>query len=147
MNIITTSILFALVSAKTTPVMTEKIEARVGTSIITSTDLNLMIERMKKDSEASERTIRDKALEFLVDQALITQYLDSVDMAVSSREVDQQLDTIRKSNGISSTEEFRNLLQQQGVSFQAFRQNLKKPIREIQVLSVNPSSNSDDRHG
>lgn len=136
MNLMLISLFFALVSAKSSVMLTEKIEARVGSQIITSTDLNIMMERMKQDSDASSKTIRAKALDFLVDQALIEQYLDRMQMSVTSREVDQQVDAIRTSNGISNTDDFRNLLKAQGMGFQAFRQNLKNQLERTKFYQL-----------
>lgn len=111
----------------------EKIEARAGTEIVTTTDLEQMIDAMKiENPHATREELRPKALQALIDQALITQFLDKMGISVSAREIDQRINSIRASNGIQNQEQFRVLLEKQGLSFDKFRSQIKRQMETAQ---------------
>lgn len=127
-------IFFTLISTLDSPLtFKEKIEARAGSEIITTTDLEQMVETMKiENPQASEKDLRQRALQTLIDQALISQFLDKMGITVTDREIDQRINSIRTANGIQSQEQFRALLEKQGLSFDKFKTQLKRQMESGQ---------------
>lgn len=119
----------------------EKIEARVGQEIITSTDLDLMIEAIKSD-KVNDRlamdptALRKRALDTLIDQRLMSIYLNQLNMPVSDRDVDQRVNAIRAMNGIQTSDQFRKLLESQGMSFESFRAQVKRQMEQMQFVNL-----------
>jgi peptidyl-prolyl cis-trans isomerase C len=95
-----------------------------------------MIETIKVENpQATTKDLHDKALKALVDQALITQFLEKMGIAVSEREIDQRINSIRAANGIQTQEQFRALLEKQGLNFDRFRGQLKRQMETGQFYS------------
>ena len=85
----------------------------------------------------ADAIIKDReknVLRDLIDQQLLLQ--KAQDMGISG-DVDlvKRLDEIRKQMGASSMEDMEKIAQQQGVSFESFKQNLKNSIITQQVIS------------
>ncbi|MBN8553832.1 MAG: SurA N-terminal domain-containing protein [Deltaproteobacteria bacterium] len=126
-----------IISAFDSKPLSEKIEARVGSEIITSTDLDLLVEAMKAATPADEKVdFRQKALQALIDQTLMSQYLAKLNMQVSDRDVDQRINSIRSSNGIQDSTQFRELLEKQGMTFERFRTQLRKQMEQMQFANL-----------
>jgi peptidyl-prolyl cis-trans isomerase SurA len=120
----------------------EEIVARVNNAIITRADLRrgeeMMVNEVRQQSPGTADSIikdREKnVLRDLIDQQLLLQ--KAQDMGISG-DVDlvKRLDEIRKQMGASSMEDVEKIAQQQGVSFENFKQNLKNSIITQQVIS------------
>lgn len=75
------------------------------------------------------REERDRArvlrgIETLVESVLVRQRLETLGQAVSDKEVDQAVASVRKSNGMSA-EEFLAALEREGISLPAFRRRIR----------------------
>lgn len=127
----------SIVSAPST-LFSEKIEAKVGTQIITSTDVHLVAEQLENRAQEpkTSTTLRKAALERLVEQALIKEYLASVQMEISEQDVDRRINSIRSAQGIESLEEFRRFIETQGLSFSAFRKQVRDQMEQAQFFQV-----------
>jgi peptidyl-prolyl cis-trans isomerase SurA len=120
----------------------EEIVARVNNAIITRADLRRGQETMENEVHQqspgkADSIIKDReknVLRDLIDQQLLLQ--KAQDLGISG-EVDlvKRLDEIRKQMGASSMEDMEKVAQQQGVSFENFKQNLKNSIITQQVIS------------
>ena len=120
----------------------EEIVARVNNAIITHADLRRGQETMENEVHQqspgkADSIIKDReknVLRDLIDQQLLLQ--KAQDLGISG-EVDlvKRLDEIRKQMGASSMEDMEKVAQQQGVSFENFKQNLKNSIITQQVIS------------
>lgn len=112
---------------------TERIEARVGSQIITSTDVQQVAKELQQGAleNKSSQTIEKRALDRLIEQALIKEYLRSVQMEVSDQDVERRINSIRSSQGVASLDEFKNYIENQGLSFASF----KKQVREQMELA------------
>jgi parvulin-like peptidyl-prolyl isomerase len=129
--------LFAAKLPSSKPLMSEKIEVRVGQDVILTTDLNLMIETVRSEyPDLSTTNLRKKAVETLINQSLMGQYLHQIQMGISSREVDKRIDAIIKSQGIKSHLQFSAILQQQGMSYEQFRTKLKQQMEQMQFMAI-----------
>ena len=81
------------------------------------------------DADLYLRMERDRArilkgIETLVELVLVRQRLEALGQAVSDKEVDQAVDSVRESNGLSE-EEFRGALEREGLPLPAFRRRIR----------------------
>jgi peptidyl-prolyl cis-trans isomerase SurA len=130
----------------------EEIIVRINGSIITRTDLQRAKEdiirecKEKGGSEAdcqAEMAARDKdALRDLMDQQLLQQ--KAADLGITGdTELIKRLDEMRKSMNLGTLEELEKAAQQQGISFEDYKQNIKNQIITQQVIQreVGPKIN------
>ncbi len=120
----------------------EEIVARVNNAIITRADLRrgqeTMVNEVHQQSPGNaDAIIKDReknVLRDLIDQQLLLQ--KAQDLGITA-DVDlvKRLDEIRKQMGVSSMEDMEKVAQQQGVSFESFKQNLKNSIITQHVIS------------
>ncbi len=120
----------------------EEIVARVNNAIITRADLRrgeeTMVSEVRQQSPGdADSIIKDReknVLRDLIDQQLLLQ--KAQDLGISGDvELVKRLDEIRKQMGANSMEDMEKIAQQQGVSFENFKQNLKNSIITQQVIS------------
>lgn len=117
--------------------ISEKIEAKVGREIILSSDLKLMAETLSVSNKTEKpEVLRKKALDTLIERALMRQYLEKMGFAVTDRDVEQKINAIRASNGISSNDQFRQMLAAQGISFEQFRDQIRSQMENMQFVGV-----------
>lgn len=128
---------FGLISAPST-LFTEKIEARVGRQIITSTDVNLAAKQLelRAAEPKATATLEKTALDRLIEQALVKEYLAAIQMEVSEQEVDRRINSIRTSQGIESLDDFRRFIEAQGLSFAAFKKQVRDQMEQGQFHQV-----------
>lgn len=111
-------------------VISEKIEARVGSQIIATSDI-LSLESTLRSRAApghDSTALRQRALDLLIEQALIREYLKKREMLVSDQDVERRIHLIRSSQGISDFEEFKRLLESQGSSLDQLRTQLREQM-------------------
>jgi peptidyl-prolyl cis-trans isomerase SurA len=130
----------------------EQIIARVNNAIISRTDLQRAKEDVVKeckdkggsDSDCqAEAAKRDKdVLRDLIDQQLLLQK-GADDGITGDTELIKQLDEMRKEMKLGSLEELQKAAEQQGVSWEDYKQNLKNQIITQQVIQreVGPKIN------
>lgn len=121
----------------------EEIVARVNNQIITRTELQRSREQSinevrqqftgteadQKITEAEKNLLRD-----LIDTQLLVQ--KGADLGITAdTEVVKKLDEIRKQMNLPDMESLEKAAQQQGVSFEDFKQNMKNDIIRSQVVS------------
>ena len=121
----------------------EEIVVRINGSIITRSDLQKAKEdivrecRDKGGSEAdcqAEMAAREKdALRDLIDQQLLIQKADDLGIT-GETELIKRLDEMRKSMNLASLEDLQKAAEQQGVSFEDYKQNIKNQIITQQVI-------------
>jgi peptidyl-prolyl cis-trans isomerase SurA len=123
---------FALTATAADTVI-EEIVARINNSIITRTDLKRSEEQLQQ--EAKERNLPqsevDKrqadVLRDLIDQQLLVQ--KATDLGITGdTELIKKLDEMRKQMNLNSMEELEKAAEQQGVSYEDFKQNLRNSI-------------------
>ncbi len=132
---------FALLvtSALAADTVVEEIIARVNNSVITRSDLQraheqLVTELREKGQGEQDLTKREKdLLRDLIDQQLLIQ--KAADLGITGdTDLIKRLDEIRKSMNLDSLEDLEKAAQQQGVSYEDFKQNLKNSILTQAVI-------------
>lgn len=131
-------LIIAAINPSDNGLYTEKIEARVGSTIITSTDLRLAMVSIESqlNEPKSSKTLQSAALNSLIERTLIRQYLERVGMAVSDQEIERRINSIRVAQGAASLEDFRSMLESQGMSFESFKKQVREQMEINQFLSV-----------
>jgi peptidyl-prolyl cis-trans isomerase SurA len=136
------SLFFGLLASPTpapnlSPVMTEKIEAKVGSEIILTSDVRALVSTLRGVyPNESDEVLTKRALEAHIDRALMRQHLEKVGMSVSDREVESRIQSIRATNGAATNEQFKIMLAAQGLTFEAFREQIKSQIENMQFMSA-----------
>jgi peptidyl-prolyl cis-trans isomerase SurA len=129
---------FAL-QATAADTVVEEIVARINSAIVTRNDIErskhqLDTEGQQKGAPQDELQKREAdVLRDLIDQQLLVQ--KAADLGITGdTELIKRLDEIRKSMNLGSMEELEKAAEQQGVSFEDFKQNLRNNIITQSVI-------------
>src|SRR6185369_13523243 len=121
----------------------EEIVARVNNSIVTREDLrrsrDQMMQEVRQQSQGGDVngsiTEREKnLLRDLIDQNLLVQKGTDLGLSVDT-ELVKRLDDLRKDMKAESIDDLEKIAQQQGVSFEDFKQNMKNNLMTQKVIS------------
>jgi peptidyl-prolyl cis-trans isomerase SurA len=121
----------------------EEIVARVNQSIVTREDLRRsreqMIQEVRQQQSGADPTLaiaeREKnLLRDLIDQQLLVQKGTDLGFSVDT-ELVKRLDDLRKEMKAESIDDLEKIAQQQGVSFEDFKQNMKNNLMTQKVIS------------
>lgn len=74
-------------------------------------------------------------LDRMVDDALILQQAHELKLAIEKVEVDRAIDEVRKQNGLSE-DQFREVLSQQGYSWESYRHELRNQLLRFKVINT-----------
>jgi peptidyl-prolyl cis-trans isomerase SurA len=119
----------------------EEIIARVNNDIITRSELQRSREEVRQELRQQQGDQADKAfatrekdiLRDLIDQQLLLQKAKDKNLSADT-ELIKRLDEMRKQMNLSSMDELEKAAQQQGVSFEDFKQNMRNNILTQQVI-------------
>jgi parvulin-like peptidyl-prolyl isomerase len=124
--------------------VTEKIVAVVGNDIILQSEME---ERAKpylgeaereadpKIKEKKRQTILREVLERMIDEQLILQQAGDLKVTVTQDDIDKAVEDIKQQNHINQ-EQLVEALKEQGMSLASYRQDLKRQITRIKVISI-----------
>ena len=124
--------------------LVEKIAAVVGDNIILASEVEEksapMLADASKIADAAKRSarataLRREVLERLIDDELILQQASDLKLTVSSEQVDQSIDEIKKQNSLDD-DALRDALRGQGMSMAGYRADLKKQLLRYRVLNI-----------
>lgn len=119
----------------------EEIIARVNNQIITRSEFLRSKEQLKQEIQQAGAADPDKefaakerdTLRDLIDQQLLLEKAKDLEISGDAALI-KRLDEMRKQLGLSSLEDLEKAAQQQGVSFEEFKQNLKNSIVTEEVI-------------
>jgi len=120
----------------------QEIIARINSDIITRSEYHRSLEELRQElkqqnadtADAQFQQRQKDALRDLIDQQLLLQ--KAKDLGITGdTEVIKRLDEIRKQMNLSSMEDLEKAAQQQGVSFEDFKQNIHNGIVTQMVIS------------
>jgi parvulin-like peptidyl-prolyl isomerase len=124
--------------------LVEKIAAVVGDNIILASEVEEkaapMLAEANRISDPSKRSarataLRREVLDRLIDDELILQQATDLKLTVTSEQVDQSIDEIKKQNGLDD-EQLREALRGQGMTMASYRADLKKQLLRYRVLNI-----------
>lgn len=120
-------------------VVLDKIAAQVNDQVILLSELKNTVVAQQKALKAlgKKGEVKQKeVLEQLIDEKLIDQQLKKRGLSISSQEVERAEQQIIKQNGLSNSQQLRQVLTEQGASYTTFRKNLRKQIEQSKVVNV-----------
>lgn len=116
---------------------TEKIEARVGNQIITTSDILHKEQQLQTQyRELTEQELSRKAIEELIQADLRSQFLEERDAQVTNQEVERQIQQMFRAQGISRPDQYQMILQREGISLQEFRQRIRKQLETQRFMQI-----------
>jgi parvulin-like peptidyl-prolyl isomerase len=124
--------------------LVEKIAAVVGDNIILASEVeekaapllaeaNRIGDPQKRGARAT--ALRREVLDRLIDDELILQQATDLKLTVTSEQVDQSIEEIKKQNGLDD-DQLREALRGQGMSMASYRADLKKQLLRYRVLNI-----------
>lgn len=113
--------------------LSERIEARVGNEIITSTDL-----KARMDLMAAERRNPDRrtVLDALIDEVLVKQFLDQNGLSVSDKDIELRIQAMKERSGAKTNEEFQLMAASQGINLDQIRTQLRRESERAQFFGA-----------
>ncbi|HUS19519.1 MAG TPA: peptidylprolyl isomerase [Terriglobales bacterium] len=141
MNLFRLSCFLCLTLGLSAQTVVEEIVARVNNEIITTSDLKRSREQVRTELQqqgatdvAPQMSQKEKdLLRDLIDQQLLVQRGKDEGITAET-DVIKRLDEIRKSMNLETMEDLEKAAQQQGVSFEDFKSNLRNGIITQQVI-------------
>jgi peptidyl-prolyl cis-trans isomerase SurA len=124
--------------------LVEKIAAVVGDNIILASEVEEkaapMLADASKITDAAKRSarataLRREVLERLIDDELILQQATDLKLSITSEQVDQSIDEIKKQNNITD-DQLHDALRGQGMTMAAYRADLKRQLLRYRVLNI-----------
>lgn len=132
---ISVSIVLALTSLASADSVVEAIAARVNNAIITSSDYEHDRDSLKQELEQQDPANADKlfaeqqkdVLRGLIDEKLLLQRADDLGIT-GETELIKQLDKMRKDAHLATMEDLQKAAEQEGVSYEDFKEKIKDQI-------------------
>jgi peptidyl-prolyl cis-trans isomerase SurA len=128
--------------------LVEKVAAVVGDNIILASEVEekaapLLVEasRISEPTKRSARAteLRHEVLDRLIDDELILQQAADLKLSISSEQVDQSIEEIKRQNSITD-DQLREALKGQGMTMSAYRADLKRQLLRFRVLNIQVGS-------
>ena len=127
----------------------DRIVAVVNDDIVTLSELNQQLQpfveqiRARNFSADQERktlfTVRERVLDSLIDQKLTEQEIKKSHIAVGDSEIDATIERIKEARFLTD-EELRNGLAQQGLTMEAYRDEIKTQILRTKLINLEVKS-------
>ena len=135
-------LLLAAVATARADTVVEEIIARINNEIVTRSDLErsreqLLAELRQQHGQEAERRFAERQkdlLRDLVDQQLLLQKGKDLGITADTETI-KRLDELRKQMNLETMEDLEKAAQQQGVSFEDFKQNVRNNIITQMVIS------------
>jgi peptidyl-prolyl cis-trans isomerase SurA len=130
-----------LVASLRADTVVEEIIARVNNRIITRSEYQRSKEQLKQETQQQDSANADKVyaqrekdiLRDLIDQQLLLEKGSDLEITADT-DVIKRLDQMRKEMGLESMEDLEKAAQNQGVSFEDFKQNMRNQIITQKVI-------------
>ena len=120
-----------------TPADIDRIVAIVNGEIITmqevNTRLSIYLKRSPTQNEAQLKVLRKNILDSLIDTKLIEQGNKELGITVSNEEVDQAIEKIRKSSGLSLND-FKADIRRSGMSMDLIRIDVRDQLNRMKLV-------------
>jgi len=125
----------------------DRVVAVVNNDIITLYELNTKMKEisgidaadLKKKDEQQFFLARWKVLDMLIDNRLAEAKARELGIKVTPDEVDKAIERLKKRNGISQEELFASL-KSRGLTFDRYRENVKKELQRVQLINYEVKS-------
>jgi len=123
--------------------LVEKIAAIVNGQVIllseveeTQTQVAMEMKRQKKlDSLEPPQDLKKRVLDQMINDRLISQEIEKNGLSANDSTIDNAIATVMQQNRLKSIEELKKLVQQEGMTFEEYRQSLKKQIENAHLMN------------
>ena len=123
----------------------DRIVAIVNDSVITNNELNIQVDLVKETLTKRqmpippENVLRKQVLQHMIDNELEMQMAKNIGVEVDSHDVDVAIERIAQQNHVS-VEEIHQAIEKEGLTWKAYRRNLKKEliVNQLQQKVVGP---------
>lgn len=136
LRIFTTAILFFAASLQAAPVPLNHVVAVVDDDVIMASELDQRVAMIKAQNQGGslppEDILRSQILEQMITDSIQLQMADRGNIHISDNELNQAMSNIAAQNGMSLIE-FRQEMDNQGISFAAARQQIENEMRISRV--------------
>ena len=119
-----------------------KVAAVVNDAIITTHQLETALQEAlaanpaAQSLDAAEKDkLRRQLLDKLIEEELVAERVKQLRLKVSDEDVDAAIDDVQQQNKLSR-EQLKMALQQQGMTFESYRENLRKQILRFKLIGV-----------
>jgi peptidyl-prolyl cis-trans isomerase SurA len=120
----------------------ERVIARVNGDIVTLSEFEqrqvAALQAARVGPDGAERYLRDnnqRILQEAIDELLVLQRAGELGIKVRPEYIDEVLEGIKKDNGITSDEQFREQLRREGLSLDELKRSVTRSILKRQVLA------------
>ena len=135
-------IILSVMALLTTPAYAEtvsRVAAVVNKEIITTFQLDKAVaaerkaNQMEDLSEESLKRLQSQILERMIDEKLLAQRIIELGLTVDERELESAIVDVQKQNNLTR-EQLINALNDQGMDFPTYRENLKQEITRYKLI-------------
>lgn len=117
-------------------VVLDRIVAVVNNDAITERDVTLAMRKpMGADGKKATAMNRKDALEDMIQEKLMAQAMGQSNIAVNEEDINRAMRNVMAQYGMSSTDQLRSVVAKQGISFDQYRENLKRHIQQIKFIN------------
>jgi len=145
-RLLSISVLFILLggSISLSLAVVDRVVAVVNQEIITLSEVEKLIAPLKQEIRAANplekreriQEVSRQALDRLIEERLIDQEAKRSGVKVTSKEVDEALEEVRKRNN-ATQEELDRALAKEGVTIEAFKKQIEKNILRMKLINAN----------
>jgi len=136
----------ALVPAAGAAELVERVVARVNDDIITQSQLDARVERVRKDPQAPTdvNKIRITVLEQMIRTRLVEAKAAHLDITATPEEIDEAMERVKTQYGLTSDPEFDRALASNGMDRDGLREQLRESLLTNKVLAREVPINLND---
>ncbi|PIR19896.1 MAG: hypothetical protein COV45_07915 [Deltaproteobacteria bacterium CG11_big_fil_rev_8_21_14_0_20_47_16] len=120
-------------------VVLDRVVAVVGDQAITERDVSLSMKDFGS-TKGQKAANRKDALEGLIQDALLAQAMANANVVVNEEDVNRAIRNVMAQHGMTTVEQLRGAVAKQGLSFDQYRENLKKHIQQMKFINQNIGS-------
>lgn len=117
-------------------VVLDHVVAVVNSDAITERDITLSMQRgMTPDGKKAPAGNRKEALEGMIQEKLLAQAMSKANVVVNEEDINRAMRNLMRQYGMTSIDQLRVAVGKQGLSFDQYRDNLKRHIQQIKFIN------------
>lgn len=134
-QILTITSLGLLLSATADAVVLDHIVAVVNNEAITEYDVSQVMRRGVAGKKGPAPMSRKEALDTMIQDALLMQAMGSAKIAVNEEDLNRAIRNIMAQYGMTSMDQLRSVVAKQGLTFEQYRENMKRHIQQMKFMN------------
>lgn len=121
-------------------IVLDRVVAVVGDQAITERDVTLAMRDFGGVGIKKDAVNRKDVLEGLIQDALLAQAMQRSNIVVNEEDINRAIRNVMSQYGMSNIAQLRAAVAKQGISFDQYRENLKKHIQQMKFMNQNIGS-------